>query len=146
MIEPIHPKTEDAKAKLNDEVNFWKQLSHETQNSMLTDLTDLKSIVELVPNDVWIKLSDESKRKYYMEVLEIKRLQENLMPYKSSALNFIFGHEELQENIGEAVNAMGLICALLIGIPFSLMSIINGDFYEVIRGTLRYRLLGRLIL
>ena len=134
MIEPICPETEDA--KLKDDVKFWKQLSNDTKDSMLTDLADLKSIGELVPHDVWIKLSDETKRKYYTEVLEIKRIQENSMPYKSNTLNFIFGHEELQENVGEAMSAMALICALLVGIPFSLMSILNGDFYELLKGTL----------
>lgn len=141
MIEPIFP-TEDA--KLKDEVQFWKSLRDETKNYILTDLADLSSIGGgLIPEDVWTKLTDETKRKYYMDVLDIKRAQGNPMPYKSSALNFILGHEELHaENIGEAVSAMGLICALLAGIPFSLMSILNGNFYESLRGILVYFLHG----
>jgi hypothetical protein len=127
--------TEDS--KLKDEVKYWKMIGSETKNSILADMADmadLNSKCDLMPNDVWIKLSDETKRMYYMEVLEIERVQKNSMPYKSSILNFISGHDEVHENIGEAVSSLGLICALLLGIPFSLMSIVNGEFYQSLQG------------
>jgi hypothetical protein len=41
----------------------------------MADMADLNSKCDLMPNDVWIKLSDETKRMYYMEVLEIERVQ-----------------------------------------------------------------------
>lgn len=110
--------------------NAWKVLRPEARSLLV--LGELMGVCPAgIDAALWKTLSDQGKRmiKSDLHAEKLRSDKSEEVKYRSNVLKFFMHFESDDFNFDGGVSAMALICALLLTIPFGLLSFLNDSFW-----------------